>query len=80
MLVFLLDGKAARDDMVLDIGAGKGAITNPLSRKCRQIIAIEWDMALARVLDRWFPSMRGEEVLCLPDKCHYSTFCEIAGR
>jgi 23S rRNA (adenine-N6)-dimethyltransferase len=44
-----------RDDLVLDIGAGKGAITAPLSRKCRQVIAIERDRALVRVLDRRFP-------------------------
>lgn len=44
-----------RDDLVLDIGAGKGAITAPLSRKCRQVIAIERDRALVRALGRRFP-------------------------
>jgi 23S rRNA (adenine-N6)-dimethyltransferase len=44
-----------RDDLVLDIGAGKGAITAPLSRMCREVIAIERDRALVRVLNKRFP-------------------------
>jgi len=43
------------DDLVVEIGPGLGALTLPLSRAARTVIAIEKDRALARIL--------GEELL-----------------
>jgi 16S rRNA (adenine1518-N6/adenine1519-N6)-dimethyltransferase len=40
------------EDVVVEIGPGLGALTLPLSRAVRRVIAIEKDAALARVLGR----------------------------
>lgn len=37
-------------DTVIDIGAGSGVITNALSRRCKQVIAVEADMETAKTL------------------------------
>jgi 23S rRNA (adenine-N6)-dimethyltransferase len=42
------------NDLVLDIGAGRGAITERLVSHCRQVIAIEKDPSLAAWLRRQF--------------------------
>lgn len=39
------------DDVVVEIGPGLGALTVPLARAARNVIAIEKDRALARILD-----------------------------
>lgn len=39
-----------KNDMVLDIGAGKGALTQPLSEKAGRVIAIEYDSGLSKQL------------------------------
>lgn len=39
-------------DMVLDIGAGKGALTKPLAQVSNRVIAVERDSALAEALKR----------------------------
>lgn len=40
------------DDIVLDIGAGKGALTIPLSKVSKKVIAYEYDSSLANELNR----------------------------
>lgn len=42
------------DDLVYDIGAGKGMITEQLARRCKQVIAIEKDARLAAFLFQKF--------------------------
>ncbi|HZU76777.1 MAG TPA: 23S ribosomal RNA methyltransferase Erm [Dehalococcoidia bacterium] len=42
------------DDLVLEIGPGKGIITERLARRCRRVVAVEKDAALARRLHRRF--------------------------
>lgn len=42
------------DDIVLDIGAGKGALTGPLARQCKTVIAIEKDRYLQQYLRKKF--------------------------
>lgn len=37
-------------DTVIDIGAGSGVITNALSRRCKQVIAVEADAETAKTL------------------------------
>ncbi len=51
-LVTRLLGKCnlSRDDVVLEIGPGKGIITDQLSRVCQQVIAVEKDTRLAAML------------------------------
>ena len=42
------------DDLVLDIGAGRGALTAPLSERCRKVVAYEVDPRVFRGLERRF--------------------------
>ena len=42
------------DDLVLDIGAGRGALTAPLSDRCRHVVAYEADPRVFRGLERRF--------------------------
>ena len=42
--------KLTKDDTVLDIGAGKGSFTFPLAEHCKNVVAIENDVALAKAL------------------------------
>src|SRR5699024_8588533 len=54
-----------KNDMVIDIGAGKGALTSPLSRKAKKVIAIELDSHLADSLKRSFSNTPTVKVLNL---------------
>jgi len=48
------DAEVERDDLVLDLGAGKGRLTEALSRVVARVVAIEVDPALAHSLEgRW---------------------------
>ena len=48
------DAGIARDDLVVDLGAGTGRLTAELARAARHVIAVELDSALARRLrGRW---------------------------
>jgi 16S rRNA (adenine1518-N6/adenine1519-N6)-dimethyltransferase len=43
----------APDDVFLEIGPGRGALTRPLAARCRRVVAVELDRALtARLHDR----------------------------
>jgi len=42
----------AADDLVWEVGPGNGMITECLARRCRQVVAIEKDPALARRVER----------------------------
>jgi 23S rRNA (adenine-N6)-dimethyltransferase len=45
------------DDLIIEIGPGRGALTRTLAAGCRQVIAIEKDPTLARRLGREVPSL-----------------------
>lgn len=61
---FLINDRAAKrivdslniqeDDKVLEIGAGKGALTRYLLQKARKVIAVEIDKTLCRYLEQTF--------------------------
>ncbi len=47
------------DDLVCEIGPGRGIITERLARRCRRVVAIEKDPALAAVLRGRFAGLPG---------------------
>lgn len=53
------------NDMVIDIGAGKGALTSPLSRRAKRVIAVELDNILAHSLKKSFGNNPDVKVLNL---------------
>ena len=73
---FLINDRAARrivdslniqeDDTVLEIGAGKGALTKHLLKKAKKVIAVEIDQRLCRHLEQTFPE-KGNLVLINKD-------------
>jgi 23S rRNA (adenine-N6)-dimethyltransferase len=48
------DAGVGANDLVLDLGAGAGALTRELARRARHVWAVELDTALARELERRF--------------------------
>src|SRR5690625_5930564 len=44
----------SENDMVIDIGAGKGALTNLFSRKAKKVIAVEIDSNISCSFKRFF--------------------------
>jgi 23S rRNA (adenine-N6)-dimethyltransferase len=48
-----------RDDLVYEIGPGKGILTGQLARRCKQVIAIEKDLRLATFLRQKFADQPG---------------------
>lgn len=62
--------KLTPQDIVLDIGAGKGFITVHLLRNARRVIAIEKDIALARHLRRRFSFSTSVDIIA----CDFQKF------
>lgn len=44
--------RISKGDLVLELGAGKGAITNDLSKRARKVIAVEYDQKFIKKLDQ----------------------------
>lgn len=44
--------RISKGDLVLEFGAGKGAITNDLSKRARKVIAVEYDQKFIKKLDQ----------------------------
>lgn len=51
------DSEIGHDDLVLDIGAGRGRLTEQLARVAAQVVAVELDPGLARELDGRWPNV-----------------------
>ena len=62
--------KINQKDTVIDIGAGKGALTTHLSKKCEKVIAIENDATLGRLLDQKFSWVENVDVF----RCDFRNF------
>jgi len=53
----------SKDDIVVEIGAGKGIITKQLSLKCKKVIGIEYDYNLATKLREKFSDLDNIEIV-----------------
>lgn len=62
--------KINQQDTVIDIGAGKGALTIYLSKMCKKVIAIENDATLGRLLDQKFSEVENVDVV----RCDFRNF------
>lgn len=51
------------NDVVLEIGPGKGVLTEALAAKCRKVIAVEIDQALIPVLKKRFEGNKKIEII-----------------
>ena len=51
------------EDTVIEIGPGKGIITEELSKKCAQVIAIEYDKELAHLLQESFANKLNVKII-----------------
>jgi 23S rRNA (adenine-N6)-dimethyltransferase len=63
------------EDLTVEIGPGKGIITAQLAQRCKQVIAIEKDPALADILRQMFES-RSNVTICCADFLDYPLPCE----
>ncbi len=52
-----------QDDVVLEVGAGLGFLTQLLSRKCKRVIAVEFDLDLIRILKEQLHGMPNVELI-----------------
>ena len=53
-----------KNDSVLEIGPGLGALTEPLSLKCKKLIAVESDRKLCSFLKEHFSDYKTVEIVC----------------
>ena len=65
-LVNLLINKSSicGNDIVYEIGPGKGIITKNLAASCKKVIAIEYDNCMANNLKKRFENVSNVEILC----------------
>ena len=85
-LVGQLIGKSniQKDDIVIEIGPGKGIITKQLVEKCSKVYAIEYDPYLYKKLNKMFHNIDNIEIrhgdfleFRLPEKQKYKVFSSI---
>jgi 23S rRNA (adenine-N6)-dimethyltransferase len=58
------DAGVTGDDRVVELGAGRGALTDALAGRAAQILAVELDPKLVSILARRYASVRNVTVLC----------------
>lgn len=63
------EANLSENDLVLDIGAGKGALTIPLAKKAKRVIAVERDSSLVQVLKERITNHREVNVLNMDIRC-----------
>lgn len=51
------------DDVVLEVGAGLGFLTQPLSRECKRVIAVEVDPRLTRILREQLQGLQNVDLI-----------------
>lgn len=73
-----------KEDVVIEIGAGKGIITEQLVNKCKKVYAIEYDPYLFKMLKRAFLYTRNVDIIygdfleyTLPKDHKYKVFSSI---
>src|SRR3990167_8938820 len=56
-------GELSKNDIVLEVGPGKGALTEALAQKAKKVIAIEKDGKLVEYLKEKFKNQKNIEIL-----------------
>jgi 23S rRNA (adenine-N6)-dimethyltransferase len=59
----LADARVTGDDRVVELGAGRGVLTNALAERAAQVLAVELDPKLVSILARRFESTGNVTVL-----------------
>ena len=59
----ILYASLTKDDVVLEVGAGLGFITELLSEKCKQVVAVEIDPKLMKILREQLQGLRNVELI-----------------
>ena len=52
------------EDLVIEVGPGKGAVTGLLAERARQVVAVEVDTVLAQRLERLLSGSAAEKRTC----------------
>jgi 16S rRNA (adenine1518-N6/adenine1519-N6)-dimethyltransferase len=52
-----------KEDVVLEIGPGKGVLTQALAARCRKVLAVELDQSLVPVLENRFKENKNIEII-----------------
>lgn len=58
------DAEVTGDDRVVELGAGRGALTDAIADRAAHVLAVELDPKLVSILARRFESVRNVVVLC----------------
>jgi 23S rRNA (adenine-N6)-dimethyltransferase len=73
-----------KDDIVIEIGGGRGIITKQLVEKCKKVYAIEYDFNLYKILKDKFYNIKNIEIIHgdflefeLPKEYRYKVFSNI---
>lgn len=54
----------SKEDLVVEIGAGRGALTGLLAERAGRLVALELDASLAETLEEKFRARTGVEIVC----------------
>ncbi|WFA09299.1 23S ribosomal RNA methyltransferase Erm [Tissierella sp. Yu-01] len=78
------ESNICRDDIVIEIGGGRGIITEQLAKKCKKLYVIEYDYNLYKGLRDKFSNEKNVEVIYgdflefeLPINCKFKIFSNI---
>lgn len=61
--ILITAGGITKEDVVYDIGAGKGVITKELAQKCKKVVAVEVDLQLYEALQNDLKNYQNIELL-----------------
>jgi 23S rRNA (adenine-N6)-dimethyltransferase len=57
------EAKIGPNDLVLELGAGKGALTEILSQRVKKVIAVEYDFKFIKILEKKMPNRKNTIII-----------------